>query len=219
MWSAGAGGLILPEDASFAVGARVGVSLLVLQVHYKKRVKDDETGVLMRYQPSPTTFSVGAMELHAHGPALRPMTAEDGDRQNAEAVISSWEVSCTFSQIKHRLLPFAFLAHTHQLGRRVDVWLTTNSTSSSSTSIIGSADQRRPQSFYPVVTDGLAVEAADSVAARCDFERPARGSYAVGQGLTSRHEMCDVFILFAVEGGHDLLPSPMPACTKKANVP
>jgi len=48
MWSRDASEVVLPEGASFAVGEDVGVALLVLQVHYKKPVSNDSSGVILR---------------------------------------------------------------------------------------------------------------------------------------------------------------------------
>ena len=85
-----------------------------VQVHYISTehtpASGDTSGVLVEYQEQPTEYSAGIVSLHVHG-EVPGHTDDDGDHV-------LWDSAC-------RLLgstpvqPWAYLGHTHRLGRRV----------------------------------------------------------------------------------------------------
>ena len=134
MWSLDAGGLELPGNVSLSVGGSSSIQHMVLQVslhhdschqlspsviqvHYisKDHIPNsgDTSGVLVEYQDQPTEYSAGIVSLHVHGEI--PGFSEEKDHDQDHIL---WDSAC-------RLLgsapvqPWAYLGHTHRLGRLV----------------------------------------------------------------------------------------------------
>ena len=77
--------------------------------------------------------------------------------------------------------------------------------------LIGKKSPQSPQSFYPVEDKNMVLLKGDRVALRCTMLNI--GSREVKQGLASYNEMCDMYLVYAVQGNYTDLLQGNTVCT------
>ena len=90
--------------------------------------------------------------------------------------------------------PLALLGHTHSLGTMVQLWRVRGG----QWSMVGEVDGQAPQSFYSVSGVGLSLEQGDWLAGRCSMVSDKDTD--TKHGLASYEEMCNIYMVYYVEG-------------------
>jgi len=201
LWSRGGEAVTLPPDTGFPVGGASTIQYLVLQVHYINvdylSSEGDTAGVDLLFTDKEPSRSAGMLSVHVmtNVPALA-RSYQDGGCRVAERVV---------------LNPFRYLVHTHAFGQLVSVWRVHSRRGKDEWKLIGKASPQAAQTFRKVSDPGLRLVEGDRVATRCVMLN--MGAARVRQGLASYHEMCDVYIMYWVEGNHTKLLQRPAHCT------
>ena len=143
-------------------------------------VHADTSGVDLHYTRVAPPKSAGMISLH-----LSPLVP--GHSTSVE------EGGCQLQEDK-MVHPLALLAHTHSLGSMVQLWRVRGS----QWNMMGSVAGQSPQSFYPVKGSGLSLEQGDWMAGRCRMV--SNRDTVTMHGLASYEEMCNIYMVYWVEG-------------------
>ena len=181
MWSLDADGLDFPPDVSLTVGGNSSIQHLVLQVHYVSNqvipYEGDTSGVIVDYQAAPTDYSAGIVSLHVHG-------------KIPAGGIAYWDSACRLLG-STAIQPWAFLGHTHHLGKLVTGWYVSENQTWTG---LGKSNPQMPQRFDPIMNERILVP-GDILASRCVMQAEDNQKEVL-QGLSSKMEMCDFFLYF-----------------------
>ena len=178
-WGRNAPPLTLPAGHGYTVGGRSSNKFLVLQIHFLDlRPRDDHSGLrlslsrqVLDHSMSLQAFAVGFMI--PPGRSSHPVKNE-----------------CCYN----RAFPMTALAarvHTHALGRRVSLDVT--SPSNAVTRLVVDSDPLQPQGFYPT-NKTLTIQAGDRMEMTCDFDSTGHKD-PVYAGHTSKDEMCNLYLM------------------------
>jgi peptidylglycine monooxygenase len=190
-WAMDAPELHLPANVGFKVGGDTDIQYLVLQVHYKDvsffqppKNETDHSGVTMITTETPQPKRAGVYLMGTGG-------------QLAAHSTTYFETACSYNEpfVMH---PFAYRTHAHTHGRvnagyrvRNGNWLE-----------IGRMSPLKPQMFYNVTHPGMTVKNGDILAARCTMVNDEDRTIKIG--ATSNDEMCNFYIMYYVDGDHQL---------------
>lgn len=190
-WAMDAPELHLPPGVAFKVGDDTDIQYLVLQVHYKDvsfflppKNETDVSGVTMITTDVPQPKRAGVYLMGTGG--MLPAHAT-----------TYFETACSYND-PYVMHPFAFRTHAHTHGRvnagyrvRDGQWTE-----------IGRMSPLIPQMFYNVTNPGMTVRNGDILAARCTMVNDEDRDIKIG--ATSKDEMCNFYIMYYVEGDHEL---------------
>ncbi|VDM94438.1 unnamed protein product, partial [Onchocerca ochengi] len=141
-WGRDAPDFYLPEGVGFKVGGNTGIQYLVLQVHYKKKLGPDYSGISIE-------STVGLLAKRAFDLDLfffvLPSTYMD-----AQTNLETFETACIVDE-DIEIHPFAFRAHTHRHGEKVSGWVVReNQYGQDIWELIGERNPLLPQMFESV---------------------------------------------------------------------
>lgn len=194
-WAMDAPNLHLPKDVAFKVGGNTGVKTLVLQVHYKN--------VSSFVEPENATDASGLILTTTEQPQKRRagvyLMVTGGEIPGKS--IEYLEAACAFPDAELEIHPFAYRTHAHKLGRVISGYRVRDQHWEE----IGRQDPRKPQMFYNVTSPNLTVRQGDILASRCTMEN--NYDHNVRIGPTQNDEMCNLYIMYYVDGDRLLEPN------------
>ena len=178
-WGRNAPPVTLPAGSGYTVGTRSSNRHLVLQIHFLDlRPKDDESGLRLKLSTKSLQKSV-SLQAFARGfmiPPGRPSYPVKND--------------CCYNSA-FPMTSFASRVHTHGLGRRVSLDITTPSNVVNH--LVVDSDPLQPQGFYPTNKTHV-IRAGDRMEMTCDFDS-SNETEEVYAGHTADHEMCNLYLM------------------------
>ncbi|EFA01712.1 peptidylglycine alpha-hydroxylating monooxygenase [Tribolium castaneum] len=191
-WALNAKPLQLPENVGFQVGEGSKIQYLVLQIHYSKKFKENESdnsGLNLIYTEEPQSKLAGVLLLGTGG-AIPPRS------------VTHMETLCQIRE-KKTIYPIAYRTHTHSLGQVVSGYSVRRDKSGvDHWSLLGKRNPNTPQMFYPIFNKGP-IRYGDRLAARCTMDSTNRTDYTI-VGPKHDNEMCNFYIIYYVEEGTPL---------------
>ncbi|KAH0816760.1 hypothetical protein GEV33_006031 [Tenebrio molitor] len=167
-WALNAKPLKLPENVGFQVGKGTQIQYLVLQIHYSKKFKDNETdnsGLNLIYTEKPQSKLAGVLLLGTGG-TIPPRT------------VTHMETLCQIKEQK-TIHPFAYRTHTHELGKVVSGYsVRRDKYGDDRWSLLGKRNPYTAQMFYPIF-DKSPIEYGDRLAARCTMDSTNKTQYTI----------------------------------------
>lgn len=191
-WVAGGPDITFPDEVGFEIGGDSGIDYLVLQIHYVNHEHSepshgliDDSGVVVATVSGPNhgiTKLAGCLTLSYQGSV--PMG------------VSRQTVACDIREDKV-IHPFSFLPHTHELGFNMGIYKVPRQNLARRI-LIGEADPRDLQIFYPVSDESLVIEKGDWLMSFCDYNNTR--NKVVNYGESKHDEMCNLFLMYWIEG-------------------
>uniref|UniRef100_A0A8R1TVE6 peptidylglycine monooxygenase n=1 Tax=Onchocerca volvulus TaxID=6282 RepID=A0A8R1TVE6_ONCVO len=183
-WGRDAPDFYLPEGVGFKVGGNTGIQYLVLQVHYKKKLGPDYSGISIESTVGLLAKRASTL-LMVTGGKLPPKKRE------------TFETACIVDE-DIEIHPFAFRAHTHRHGEKVSGWVVReNQYGQDIWELIGERNPLLPQMFESV-NKNITIRQGDVVAARCVLNNKENKEFTVGN--TANNEMCNYYLMYWVLG-------------------
>jgi len=181
--------LVLPKDVAFKLGGHTSIKYLVLQVHYAnvdpfKEGHKDSSGICLVGQSEPLRYRAGVYLLETGG-SIKSRT------------IDIFEAACEMHE-DVAIHPFAYRTHAHKLGVVNSGYvIKTDASGEQHWTEIGRRSPQLPQMFFPA-SNNVTVERGDILAARCTMENLKTRTVRIGS--TGNDEMCNVYIMYYVDG-------------------
>ncbi|XP_062409751.1 peptidyl-glycine alpha-amidating monooxygenase B isoform X2 [Sardina pilchardus] len=187
-WARNAPPTKLPRDVGFKVGGDTRITHFVLQIHYGdvSAFRDhhrDCSGLTLTMTSKPQPFIAGIYLMMSMDTVIPP-----GKR------VTNADIACLYDSFP--MHPFAFRTHTHRLGQVVSGYRVRDG----KWTLIGRQSPQLPQAFYPV-SNSIAVEYGDTLAARCVFTGEGKTTKTIIGG-TSEDEMCNFYMMYYMESKH-----------------
>eukprot|EP00095_Tigriopus_kingsejongensis_P003105 maker-scaffold428_size174301-snap-gene-0.22 protein:Tk03105 transcript:maker-scaffold428_size174301-snap-gene-0.22-mRNA-1 annotation:"af109920_1alpha-amidating enzyme precursor 2" len=181
-WAKNAEATVMPPDVSFAVDR---ARYLVLQVHYVNPLTTpDHTGLKLYYQAQVTKYSAGIFLLLRSYLSIPPNTAKvHGD------------INCQVATPVPLHL-FAYRTHAHQLGSVISGYIYSAETDNYTE--IARGNPQWPQAFYPMKQPHT-IQPGEFLAARCTYNTLGFNQ-TTKIGATSGDEMCNLYLMYYIEG-------------------
>nr|AAG44250.1 peptidylglycine alpha-amidating monooxygenase [Calliactis parasitica] len=183
-WANGATAKNLPKGVGFKVGKTAKINYIVLQVHYKhklrKDAKSDNSGFVLHSTPQRQPYLAGIFLLWSGDVDIPP-----------EKTGVHSDIVCQYNQ-QTTMYAFAYRTHAHGLGRVI----TGYEVKHNNWTLLGRGNPQEPQAFYPM--DGIhKISTGDKLAARCTYD--SKGHHLPGHvyiGSTGKDEMCNFYIMY-----------------------
>lgn len=180
-WGRNAPSVSMPKRSGFTVGEKSSTNSLVLQIHYLElRREDDISGIKLLLSRLPIENAVG-MAAFAASFSIPP-----GKKSHMV------HNSCCFNGI-FPAKSFASRVHTHALGRRVTLDITSPGVEKNTRVV--DLDPLQPQGFYET-NKTVTIHQGDILHAACEFNSESQ-SGVTRAGHTSADEMCNVYLMSA----------------------
>lgn len=183
-WARNAKKISLPDEVGFHVGKAAGTKYIVVQVHYKHmKTANDNSGVILKMTTTEQPKTAGVIIMGHMGSIPAKST-------------TYLETSCQLPEGKNVVLhPIGFRTHSHNLGVVISGYKVEED--KETWTLIGKMDPRKPQTFYPIQTEGLTIKSGDYIAARCTMVSDRdRTTY---MGSTNQDEMCNYYVMYYVD--------------------
>lgn len=213
VWALDAPGFLMPEGVGFKIGGNTpGAKHLVLQAHYADvtpferdpHLKDD-SGVMLYTvaagSDSGITRRAGVLSLASGG------YVEEG--------LSEHFVDCPITD-PGRIHPIRIRTHSHGLGYNIGLIKVPKQPWKRPT-IVAQHDPQQPQTFYPIEDERLTISRGDRLISYCQFNN-TRG-HIVLIGDSYEMEMCNVYLLYWMEGDRKLSKSGCGSMNQRRSYP
>ena len=178
-WGRNAPPVTFPPGYGYTVGARSSNKHLVLQIHFLDiRPRGDTSGLRLTLSSETLDRSM-SLQAFARGFMIPPGLP-------AHPVKNECCYNGAFP-----MTTFASRVHTHDMGRRVSLDVTTPSNALSR--MVVDIDPLRPQGFYPA-NKTITIQAGDRMEVTCEFDSTDR-ILPVYAGPTHKDEMCNLYLM------------------------
>lgn len=180
-WGRNAPSVSMPKGSGFTVGKKSTTQVMVLQIHFLElRRQDDVSGLKILLSRLPVEKAAG-MFAFAASFSIPP-------KKQSHLV----ENSCCFTDI-FSSQTFASRVHTHALGRRVTLDISSPGIGKRSTTRIVDLDPLQPQGFYATNTS-FELRHGDVLKTTCEFNSESQ-SHVVRAGHSANDEMCNLYLM------------------------
>ncbi|XP_063678709.1 peptidylglycine alpha-amidating monooxygenase-like isoform X2 [Bolinopsis microptera] len=180
-WALDAPKFDLPDKVGFHVGRNAKIDYILLQVHYKYKLKEaDNSGVDVILITKPPPKLAGIYLFATGGTVIPPRMSVNAD------------TTCAF-QDDVEITPFAYRTHTHKLGVRVSGWREREGT----WTLLGTGNPQKPQMFYLMKGENHPVRKGDILHARCEFVSTRDITTRIGS--TGEDEMCNFYMMYFMD--------------------
>jgi hypothetical protein len=185
-WGRNAPSLELPEDVAFKVGQDTTIKYIVVNIHYLKKVSNDNSGLALTVSSEAKRYQAGILLLVSTFISIPPNTKQ-----------ASSDFSCKYEG--KVLKVFAYRVHAHSHGDANSAYRVRNH----EWNLLAKGDPQWPQAFYP--TDTISdIKDGDILVGRCSYHNDE--NRYVHAGATHTDEMCNVYLMYYtdnVEGVQD----------------
>lgn len=178
-WGRNAPSVTFPAGHGYTVGARSSNKHLVLQIHFLDlRPAEDRSGLRLLLSREVLDQAM-SLQAFARGFMIPPGLPSHPVRNE-----------CCYNRA-FQMTTFAARVHTHALGRRVSLDITTPS--NTVTRFVVDSDPLQPQGFYST-NKTFTIQAGDRMEMTCDFNSTGEKD-PVYAGHTSKDEMCNLYLM------------------------